>query len=35
MARTTGRGLALAAIIIGIAAFAFNLLGLLADRLLA
>ncbi|MCA1718562.1 MAG: hypothetical protein LC781_17660, partial [Actinobacteria bacterium] len=35
MARTTGRGLALAAIIIGIAAFALNLLGLLADRLLA
>jgi hypothetical protein len=35
MERTTRRGLALAAIIIGIAAFTLNLLGLLADRLLA
>ena len=34
-ARTTGRGLALAAVIVGIAAVALDLLALLADRLLS
>jgi len=34
-ARTTGGGLALAAVIVGIAAVALNLLGFLADRLLS
>lgn len=35
MERTTGRGLALAAIIIGVAAIVLDLLALLVDRLLA
>lgn len=35
MERSTGRGLALAAVIVGVAAVVLNLVGLLADRLLA